>query len=247
MVCQLENESEPFIHLNNLQFISTMISQIEVTTVDILSYAIYLRKYLDILCRSSCMDRYAVLKENVTLLRKTIGTAEYCFIHGKEKLFLISDILTFIYECGQSGAEEFKPVSKLSEFDEETNDFRIHGLKRDLIRLIANLVHKNANNQLIAKDVLPIILNHTQVDARNPCNNLISVASFKKKINLILILDCQNWAIVAIRNLLEDNDENKSFLSSLSLQEISQDVNDFRKYGIEAELVDGKVVVKNIN
>lgn len=86
---------------------------------------------------------------------------------------MILDILKFIYECGQAGREEFKPVSKLSDFSDESDDYRFHGLKRDLIRLIANLVHENKENQCAAKDALPIILNHTQVDARNPCNYLI--------------------------------------------------------------------------
>lgn len=95
-------------------------------------------------------------------------------IHAKiiNYIFLLLDILKFIYDCGQAGAEEFKSVSKLSDFDNESDDFRVHGLKRDLIRLIANLVYRNKNNQLIARDSLPIILNHTQVDARNPCNNI---------------------------------------------------------------------------
>ncbi|CAD5125590.1 DgyrCDS13793 [Dimorphilus gyrociliatus] len=206
MICQLESDNEPFIHLKNVLFVSSQFTDLQITSVDILTYAIYLRKYLEILCKASCMDKYNMLKEEKSLLLKTI------------------DFLKFIYECSESGKEEFKTISKLSEFDKESDDFRVHGLKRDLIRLIANFVYKHKTNQNLAKDVLPIILCHTQVDARNPF--------------------CQNWAIVAVRNLLEDNDENKSFLSSLSLQQISQDVNDFRKYGIEAEVVDGRIVNK---
>lgn len=77
MICQLESESKPFIHANNIQYISTMLINIEITTVDILTYAIYLRKYLDVLCKASCLNRYSVLKKNSALLRKVIGKINY--------------------------------------------------------------------------------------------------------------------------------------------------------------------------
>lgn len=50
--------------------------------------------------------------------------------------------------------------------------------------------------------------------------------------------------MLAIHNICKDNDENKAVLASLQFGGLADDAEVLRKYGIEAEVKDNKVIVK---
>jgi len=48
-----------------------------------------------------------------------------------------------------------------------------YGFQRDLVRLVANLVNRNSalQAQAVALDAVPILLDHCNIDERNPCTS----------------------------------------------------------------------------
>ena len=49
---------------------------------------------------------------------------------------------------------------------------------------------------------------------------------------------------MAIHNICKDNDENKAVLASLKFNGLADEAEILKKYGIEAEVKDNKVIVK---
>ena len=52
------------------------------------------------------------------------------------------------------------------------------------------------------------------------------------------------WSVFAIRNLCEGNAENQQIIAGMKLENVTDKADLLRKYGIKAEVKDGKVVVK---
>ncbi|XP_010885447.2 ataxin-10 isoform X2 [Esox lucius] len=97
--------------------------------------------------------------------------------------------------------------------------------KAHLIRLIGNLCHGNAANQNKVRelDCLPLIMDNCSIDSNNP---FIS-----------------QWAIFAIRNILEHNLENQKLVAALERQGVADD-SALRALGFRLEERDGNLLLK---
>ena len=80
-----------------------------------------------------------------------------------------------------------------------------YGFKRDIIGLIANIIHKNpeAQEYLRTSEGLAALLDCAKIDARNPF--------------------IMQWSIFAIRNALESNQANQQYVAQLNQQGILKD------------------------
>ncbi|RUS91243.1 hypothetical protein EGW08_000955 [Elysia chlorotica] len=110
-------------------------------------------------------------------------------------------MLRSITEKGKSGDSVFKREEKASAQDNVDPHHPVYGLKKDLIRLIANMAYKHRGNQDL-------------------------------------------WVVLAIRNLLDGNRENRDVLSGMSLQGMAGHMSQLRAMGVHTELRGGKIVVK---
>nr|CAI5840925.1 unnamed protein product [Callosobruchus analis] len=116
-------------------------------------------------------------------------------------LFINAGVLLInVHKLGKEPNSCFTPLQKLSELGKPNDGLKNHpafGFKADLIRLIGNMCWKNLEMQNLARtaDLIPVILDSCNIDARNP-----------------FIIQ---WAILAIRNLLENNAENKKIVAGL--------------------------------
>ena len=55
------------------------------------------------------------------------------------------------------------------------------------------------------------------------------------------------WVVLAIRNLVEGNRENRDVLSGMSLQGMAGHMAQLREMGVHTELRGGKIVVKPVD
>lgn len=91
------------------------------------------------------------------------------------------------------------------------------------MRVIGNMCYKHAANQNKVRDLggIPLLLDHCNVDDHNP-------------------FICQ-WAIFAIRNLLENNKENQRIVSVMDCQGLA-DTSRLRELGFKTvELDNGRI------
>jgi ataxin-10 len=101
------------------------------------------------------------------------------------------------------------------------------GYKRELIRIIANMTYRNTRNQNEARELggMQVVLNNCHLDDQNPL--------------------VREWSLFALRNLLEDNEENQSLIKGLRAQRAA-DNPELRQAGLEAEIVNGVLKFKKI-
>ncbi|XP_052780981.1 ataxin-10-like [Mya arenaria] len=166
-------------------------------------------KELECLCLATALHQmYATLQDNDQLLTTAIK--------------LLSDI----EDLGSQEGGVFSPVDKISRGSEVNTDHPVYGLKRDLIQLVANLVYRNTHNQNMVRelDAIPLILNKTTIDARNP-------------------FICQ-WAVFAAHNLTEGNEENRAYIRALRLEGMANNQALLDEMGLSAEMKGDRVVVK---
>lgn len=107
----------------------------------------------------------------------------------------------------------FFAIEKCTKSFSDGCDHPTTGLKRDLVNLTANLCYRSSERQNLARqmDAVPLILDCTMMDARN---HFIT-----------------QWAILALRNLLEDCPENQRVVAMLnpeSVVENSELLNELR-------------------
>ncbi|EDO47128.1 predicted protein [Nematostella vectensis] len=98
-----------------------------------------------------------------------------------------------------------------------------HGFKRDLVRLVGNLCYRHRVNQDKTRELdgLPLILDHCNVDDYNP-------------------YICQ-WAVFALRNLLENNQANQQLIASLDNRGLASS-DRIREFGVTVtETPDGTI------
>ncbi|CAH1954710.1 unnamed protein product [Acanthoscelides obtectus] len=122
-------------------------------------------------------------------------------LQTNKDLFINAGVLLInVHRLGKEPNSCFTPLQKLSELGKPTEGLKNHpafGFKADLIRLIGNMCWKNPEMQNLARtaELIPVILDSCNIDARNP-----------------FIIQ---WAILAIRNLLENNIENQKIVADL--------------------------------
>ncbi|XP_030748204.1 ataxin-10 [Sitophilus oryzae] len=116
-------------------------------------------------------------------------------------------LLVNIHRLGKSSENVFKPIQKLSEINNPSQEIwnnPVYGFKASLIRLIGNLCWKNKRLQDLARtaEVIPILLDCCNIDARNPF--------------------IMQWVILAIRNICENNKTNQAIIEGLTQQGMVQ-------------------------
>ncbi|KAL3852882.1 hypothetical protein ACJMK2_016489 [Sinanodonta woodiana] len=135
-------------------------------------------------------------------------------------------LLQSINELGKEGDNSFSAVEKMSQNHLVDVQHPSFGLKKDLIRLIGNLAYKNTANQDKVRELhgIPLILDLTKLDQRNPF--------------------ITQWAVFAIHNLCEGNNSNKAVLAGIKMEGLADNVHLLQEFGVNAELVGEKIVVK---
>lgn len=150
------------------------------------------------------MQPFVILKELEVLCWATCQHIGYRALVQDDTGLLTSAIklLQSIQDFGQDGESIFAPLNKITDLDRVDPQHPAHGIKRDLIRLIGNMVYRNKANQDKVRELngIPLILNQTKIDGRNPF--------------------IAQWSILAIHNLCEDNEANKESIASLRTEDL---------------------------
>ncbi|KAJ2456215.1 Ataxin-10 [Coemansia sp. RSA 2336] len=121
-------------------------------------------------------------------------------------LGLFSKELPRIEKANQSSnADDTSPVKKLFMF------------KCELIQIIGNIAYKNkaAQDMFRELDGLALVLDHMRIDENHPF--------------------IREYAVVALRSLLNDNKENQAYINGMDAQNIANDY-DLNQAGIQASL-----------
>ncbi|XP_066142792.1 ataxin-10 isoform X2 [Euwallacea fornicatus] len=121
--------------------------------------------------------------------------------NDKDLLINCGVLLINAHQLGKCEGSVFTPMQKLEELQNPSEDLRgslVFGFKADLIRLIANLCWRNRVMQELAREaeLIPVLLDCCNMDAKNP-----------------FIIQ---WAILAIRNICENNRENQLIIGGLT-------------------------------
>ncbi|KAJ8936861.1 hypothetical protein NQ318_009524, partial [Aromia moschata] len=95
-------------------------------------------------------------------------------LQKQKDLFINAGVLLInVHRLGKEPENCFTPVQRLSEFTDKTvlKDHPAFGFKADLVRLIGNFCWKNVQFQNLARScqVIPVILECCNMDAKNPC------------------------------------------------------------------------------
>lgn len=184
-------------------------------------------KILSLLAQHEDQNPVVIVKEIEILGIATSHHTVYPDINNdKDLLTCIIYLLDAIHRIGKQGDNSFSSVDKVTDTVNIDKNHAGYGLKRDLIRLIGNMAYKSKANQDMIREMncIPLVLDQTNIDGRNPY--------------------ITQWSVLAIHNICKNNDENKAVLASLKFGGLADDAEVLRKYGIEAEVKDNKVIVK---
>lgn len=168
-------------------------------------------KELECLSLATALHKsYGSLQEDTALLKTCIG------------------LLHKIDEIGRQGNNIFSSVEKIAREGEINLHHPVFGLKRDIIRLIGNMGYKHKQNQDLVRELegIPLILDQTGIDGKNPF--------------------ITQWSVFAIHNLTENNEENKQFIADLRLQGVANNQAVLEDYGIEVKQEGDKISVKKL-
>lgn len=166
-------------------------------------------KELECLCiASSHYKLYQSLQDNDQLVKTSLS------------------LLHCIEEIGRQGDNIFSTMDKMSNIGDVNTDHPVFGLKRDLIRLLGNMAYRHKHNQDMIRELdgLPLILDQTNIDGRNPY--------------------ITQWSVFAIHNLTEDNEANRQYIAELKLQGVANNQAVLKEMGLETVIDGEKVTVK---
>jgi len=110
-----------------------------------------------------------------------------------------------VHTLSKEKGNQFSMLLKMSDLERADSDVDMHahpafGFKAALVRLVGNMCWRHKENQDTAREmeVIPLIMDCCNIDARNP-----------------LIIQ---WAVLAMRNLCEDNLENQQVVACVDRQ-----------------------------
>ncbi|KAK9370002.1 spinocerebellar ataxia type 10 protein domain-containing protein [Lipomyces kononenkoae] len=112
--------------------------------------------------------------------------------------------------------------------DDESPSYEFPSLKQKLVGILGILVHDNrkVQDQIRECGGLPVILAHCNIDDNNPF--------------------IREYAVLCIKGLLDNNDENQAFVASLEAKEpVTTEA--LEEAGYETQIINGKVSLKRKN
>ncbi|XP_049787414.1 ataxin-10 [Schistocerca cancellata] len=133
------------------------------------------------------------------------GKSPYLEELQKDKSLLIdcTFLLKSMHSLGQDGDNNFSVIQSLSQLNLKGKDTALQqhpafGFKVDLVRLMGNLCwkHKENQHQVVELEGVQLLLDCCKIDARNPF--------------------VMQWAILALRNLCEDNKECQEVIAGMT-------------------------------
>ncbi|CAN9508275.1 unnamed protein product [Ophioblennius macclurei] len=174
-----------------------------------------------------------VLQEALTVIslldvlcEMTSDLKQFMFLQDHPDLLMTTvELLQQVHAIGKASKNIFSAAQNFSlSADGESP---VISFKAHLIRFIGNLCHGNANNQNKVRELegIPLILDNCNIDSNNP---FIS-----------------QWAIFAIRNLLENNMPNQELVASLERRG-KADYSALRELGFLVEERDGNLLLKAV-
>ncbi|KAJ8245635.1 hypothetical protein GJAV_G00272850 [Gymnothorax javanicus] len=137
------------------------------------------------------------------------------------------ELLREVHVAGKAGRNVFSPAQDFSSGAGPASH-PVVSFKAHLVRLIGNLCHAHTDNQdkVREMDGLALILDNCNLDSNNP---FIS-----------------QWAVFAIRNLLEHNMQNQEVVRSLERRGVADD-SALRDMGFRLEERDGTLMLKPLH
>ncbi|XP_068611454.1 ataxin-10 [Brachionichthys hirsutus] len=135
-------------------------------------------------------------------------------------------LLGQVHAVGKAGGNVFSAAQDFSSFGEDSSsDSPVVSFKAHLIRLIGNLCHGNAGNQDKVRELegLALILDNCNIDSNNPFIG--------------------QWAVFAIRNLLEHNQQNQRLVAALEARGAA-DYSALGQLGFQVEQRDGTLLLR---
>ncbi|XP_041833523.1 ataxin-10 [Melanotaenia boesemani] len=180
-----------------------------------------------------------VLQEALTVIslldllcELTSDHKQFMFLQNHPDLLVTTvELLEQVHAIGKASKNIFSTAQNFSSFSgdgDPSSHSPVISFKAHLIRLIGNLCHSNPNNQNKVRELegIPLILDNCNIDSNNPFIN--------------------QWAIFAIRNLLEHNRQNQELVAALE-QRGPADYSALRELGFLVEERDGSLLLKPVS
>ncbi|XP_029969638.1 ataxin-10-like [Salarias fasciatus] len=175
-----------------------------------------------------------VLQEALTVIslldvlcEMTSDLKQFMFLQDHPDLLVTTvELLQQVHAIGKASKNIFSAAQNFSSLSAD-GESPVISFKAHLIRFIGNLCHGNADNQNKVRELegIPLILDNCNIDSNNP---FIS-----------------QWAIFAIRNLLENNVQNQELVASLERRG-KADYSALRQLGFLVEERDGSLLLKTV-
>ncbi|MBN3311076.1 ATX10 protein, partial [Amia calva] len=171
--------------------------------------ALTVMRLLDILCEMTSDNKAFMDLQNYSELLKT--TVE---------------LLKEVHFLGKANRNIFTTVQNFSDMGAPSHP--VVGFKAQLIRLIGNLCHNNADNQNKVRELdgIALLLDNCNIDSNNP---FIS-----------------QWAVFAIRSVMDHNLQNQEVLKGLERRGVADD-SSLREMGFRLEDRDGQLLLKPVS
>ncbi|XP_070847864.1 ataxin-10 [Chaetodon trifascialis] len=179
-----------------------------------------------------------VLQEALTVIslldvlcEMTSDHRQFMFLQDHPDLLKTTvELLEQVHAIGKASKNIFSAAQNFASFSGDggsSSNSPVISFKAHLIRLIGNLCHGNTNNQNKVRELegIPLILDNCNIDSNNP---FIS-----------------QWAIFAIRNLLEHNKQNQELVATLERRGTA-DYSALRELGFLVEERDGSLLLKPV-
>ncbi|XP_020495184.1 ataxin-10 [Labrus bergylta] len=179
-----------------------------------------------------------VLQEALTVIslldvlcEMTSDLKQFMFLQDHPDLLVTTvELLKQVHAIGKASKNIFSSAQNFSSFSgdgDSSPESPVISFKAHLVRLIGNLCHSNPNNQNKVRELegIPLILDNCNIDSNNP---FIS-----------------QWAIFAIRNLLEHNVANQELVAALERRGTT-DYSALKELGFLVEKRDGSLLLKPV-
>ncbi|XP_017280334.2 ataxin-10 [Kryptolebias marmoratus] len=179
-----------------------------------------------------------VLQEALTVIslldvlcEMTSDLKQFMFLQDHPDLLACTvELLAQVHAIGKASKNIFSAAQNFSSFARDgdaSSQSPVVGFKAHLVRLVGNLSHGHSSNQDKVRELegIPLILDNCNIDSSNP---FIS-----------------QWAIFAIRNLLENNLQNQELVAGLE-RHGPEDYSALRELGFLVEERDGSLLLKPV-